>query len=241
MRVAHHVDKGCYVSDVGVEFGVTEDRSEVRPEKLSELLRHVSAGAGDKITLGQIAEAMSDRSFGAFLVVFCLPNLIPLPPGATFILGLPLIFVSFQMAFSRLDTIWLPRRLRDYAFDNKAFAAVLDRFIPYMERAERYIRPRFWSGDIRLYERLIGVFALILGIIVFLPIPLGNMGPSLALALIGLGLTERDGIMTLAGVIVGLVFTVVVSYVGYELLRLIPYFIDQLPHYWHAFLDFFSR
>lgn len=222
-----------------MDIGLSHNKATEKPEKLSELLRHVSDSAGDKITLGQIANAMDDRSFGAFLVVFCLPNLVPLPPGATFILGLPLVFIACQMAFSRLDTIWLPKRLRDYAFDNKAFSAVLDKFIPWMNKAERIIKPRFFSGN-RLIERVLGLFALILALIVFLPIPLGNMGPSLALALMGLGLTERDGLLMGVGVIIGFAFSVVVSYVGYEILINIPYFIHQIPHYWQAFLNFFG-
>lgn len=222
-----------------MDIGLSHSKTIEKPQKLSELLRHVSNGAGDKITLGQIASAMDDRSFGAFLVVFCLPNLVPLPPGATFILGLPLVFIACQMAFSRLDTIWLPKRLREYAFDNKAFSAVLDKFIPWMNKAERIIKPRFFSGN-RMIERVLGLFALVLALIVFLPIPLGNMGPSLALALMGLGLTERDGLIMSAGVVIGAIFSVIVSYVGYEILTNIPYFIQQIPNYWHAFLNFFG-
>lgn len=233
------MEDGCVVSEVEMDLGLGHKIAGEKPEKLSELLRHLSDNAGEKITLGEIADAMADRSFGAFLVVFCLPNLIPLPPGATFILGLPLVFIAFQMAFSRLDTIWLPKRLHDYSFDNKAFSAVLDKFIPWMTKAERYIKPRFWSGSTRLYERVLGVFALLLAIIIFLPIPLGNMGPSFALAFMGLGLTERDGVMVCFGVLVGAVFTIIVSYVGYEIVMHIPYFIGQIPHYWNGFLGFF--
>lgn len=222
-----------------MELGLEPDIVGEKPEMtLSELLRHVCDSAGDRISLGQIADVMADRSFGAFLVVFCLPNLIPLPPGATFILGLPLVFIAFQMAFSRLDTIWLPKRLHDYSFDNKAFARVLDRFLPWMQKAERFITPRLWPKKSRLYERLIGLFALVLAIIVFLPIPLGNLGPSYAMALMGLGLTERDGVVLGIGVLIGAVFSVVVGYVGYELLKLIPYFFEQIPHYWNMFTGF---
>jgi hypothetical protein len=221
-----------------MEMGVDQQNARPRPEKLSELLRHVSESAGERISLGEIADVMADRSFGAFLVVFCLPNLIPLPPGATFILGLPLVFIAFQMAFSRLDTIWLPKRLHDYSFDNKAFAAVLDRFVPWMERAERFITPRFWPEKSRLYERFIGVFSLLLAVVVFLPIPFGNLGPSYAMALMGLGLTERDGVVLGIGAVIGAMFSVIVGYVGYELLHLIPYFFHQLPHYWDGFRNF---
>jgi hypothetical protein len=223
-----------------MDMSVRETEVLERPERLSELLRHVSQKAGARISLGEIADAMADRSFGAFLVVFCLPNLIPLPPGATFILGLPLVVIAFQMAFSRLDTIWLPKRLHDYTFDNKGFAAVLDKFVPWMEKAERWIKPRFWPRNARLFERFIGIFSLLLAIIIFLPIPLGNMGPAYALALMGLGMTERDGILILAGALIGLAFSVVVAYVGYEILTLIPYFFHQIPVYWQSFLHFFS-
>lgn len=221
-----------------MEMGLKKEAPAERPENLSELLRHISDRAGEKITLGEIADAMADRSFGAFLVVFCLPNLIPLPPGATFVLGLPLIFIAFQIAFSRLDTVWLPRRLHDFAFDNRAFRSMLDRVLPYMEKAERLIRPRYWPERTRLFERFIGVFALILGIIVFLPIPFGNLGPSYALALIGLGLTERDGIVVGIGLIVGAAISAVVAYVGYELVHLVPYFFLQIPNYWDGFRNF---
>jgi len=211
-----------------------------KPERLSELLRYVSDRAGDRISVGAIADIMADRSFGAFLVVFALPNLIPLPPGATFILGLPLVFIAFQMAFSLLDTIWLPRRLHDYAFDNKAFSAMLDKFLPWMQWAERFIKPRLWPSHGRLYERFIGVFSLMLAIVIFLPIPFGNMGPSWALALMGLGLTERDGIVVGLGILIGAIFSAIVAYVGYELVHFVPYFFAQLPTYWHAFVSFFS-
>ncbi|MDB5525449.1 MAG: exopolysaccharide synthesis, ExoD family protein [Rhizobium sp.] len=232
--------QGYDVSEFGMEIGREVGNTQEKAEKLSELLRHLSESAGETISLGEIADAMADRSFGAFLVVFCLPNLIPLPPGATFILGLPLVFIAFQMAFSRLDTIWLPKRLHSYSFNNKAFSAVLDKFVPYMEKAERFIRPRFWSGNTRLYERFIGAFALILAVVIFLPIPLGNMGPAYALALMGLGLTERDGITLGIGVLIGAIFSVIVGYVGYEIFKLIPYFFHQLPHYWDGFINFFS-
>ena len=106
------------------------------PQQLSQLLRNLSLNAGSKITLRELAVAMEDRSFGAFLVVFALPNLIPLPPGATFILGLPLIFVAWQMFASRRSRIWLPTHMGDYAFDNATFFVFVNRISPWLQRAE---------------------------------------------------------------------------------------------------------
>jgi hypothetical protein len=228
------------VSEFIMEARSDQGAEAEKPERLSGLLRYVSDKAGERISVGAIADTMADRSFGAFLVVFALPNLIPLPPGATFILGLPLVFIAFQMAFSLLDTIWLPKRLHDYTFDNKAFSAMLDKFLPWMEWAERFIKPRLWPRRSRLYERLIGVFALLLAVVIFLPIPFGNMGPSWALALIGLGLTERDGIIVGLGLLIGAIFSAIVGYVGYEIANFVPYFFAHLPDYWQSFVSFFS-
>ncbi|MEK1932016.1 MAG: exopolysaccharide biosynthesis protein [Pararhizobium sp.] len=175
------------------------------PQQLSQLLRNVSLTAGPKITLRDLAVAMEDRSFGAFLVVFALPNLIPLPPGSTFILGLPLIFVAWQMLASRHTRIWLPKRMGDYAFENATFFVFVNRISPWLQRAETLIKPRVWFLGGRLAERLIGLLALILAIVIFLPIPFGNWLPAFALAVIGFAHMERDGFGLMAGALIGIV------------------------------------
>ena len=145
----------------------------------------------------------------AFLVVFALPNLIPLPPGATFILGLPLIFVAWQMFASRRTRIWLPKKMGDYAFENATFFVFVNRISPWLQRAETLVRPRFWFLGGRMAERLIGLLALILAIVIFLPIPFGNWLPAFALAVIGFAHTERDGLGLAAGALIGIVSLVV--------------------------------
>ncbi|MBP1857230.1 exopolysaccharide biosynthesis protein [Rhizobium herbae] len=175
------------------------------PQQLSQLLRNLSLNAGPKITLRDLAVAMEDRSFGAFLVVFALPNLIPLPPGATFILGLPLIFVAWQMFASRRPRIWLPKRMGDYAFENATFFVFVNRISPWLQRAETLIKPRGWFLGSRFVERLIGLLALILAVVIFLPIPFGNWLPAFALAVIGFAHMERDGLGLVAGAMIGMV------------------------------------
>jgi hypothetical protein len=179
------------------------------PQQLSQLLRNLALNAGPKITLRDLAIAMEDRSFGAFLVVFALPNLIPLPPGATFILGLPLIFVAWQMFASRRTRIWLPKKMGDYAFENATFFVFVNRISPWLQRAETLVQPRFWFLGGRMAERLVGLLALILAIVIFLPIPFGNWLPAFALAIIGFAHTERDGLGLAAGALIGIVSLVV--------------------------------
>jgi hypothetical protein len=50
------------------------------------------------------------------------------------------------------------------------------------------------AGDIG-----IGVVCTLLAAVLILPIPLGNLLPAIAVVLLGMSLTQRDGALTLAG------------------------------------------
>ena len=70
-----------------------EDESKAKtakdhPQQLSDLLRNLALHTGARISIREIANALADRSFGAFLVIFAIPNLVPLPPGATLIVAI---------------------------------------------------------------------------------------------------------------------------------------------------------
>lgn len=183
------------------------------PEHLSDLLFRLARTGGDKISIRDIAITLQDRSFGAFLLVFALPNLVPLPPGATFILGLPLVFVAWQMMVSPHGRIHLPRRISDYAFERQTFELIVKRIVPWLKRGESLVKPRFWFLERRLPERLLGGFALILAVVVVLPIPLGNWPPAFALAIIGFAHSERDGVAVIVGCVIGLACLVLAGFV----------------------------
>ena len=185
------------------------------PEHLSSILRRMARHTEEKISVRLLASELQDRSFGAFLFVFCLPNLVPMPPGATFILGLPLIFIAWQMMTSRHDRVQLPRRIGDYAFSRATFEAIVERLLPWLERLEKLVVPRFWFLGTRLSERLIGSLALVLAVVAFLPIPLGNWFPALALAVLGFSHSERDGAGVILGCILGVASIALASFVVY--------------------------
>ena len=80
----------------------------------------------------------------------------------------------------------------------------MERLIPRLVRLERMIRPRYWPFWRQHGDRVIGVIALVMAITITLPIPLGNWPPALATALLGLALSERDGILFAVGCAVAL-------------------------------------
>lgn len=182
-----------------------------RQPDLSDILLRLTLGDSARITLGDLAQALGARSFGAFLAIFALPNLIPAPPGTTFFLGLPLIFVTWQMLASPRAGLWLPPRLAACSMDRAQFSGFAMRALPWLRKGERFIRPRLALVQSRLAERVVGFFALLLAIVVFLPIPGGNWLPALSLSIIGLTLSQRDGLGVILGLVVGVVALAVVA------------------------------
>ena len=87
----------------------------------------------------------------------------------------------------------------------------MDRIIPRLVSIERMIRPRYWPFWRRRGDRVVGIIALIMAITVTLPIPLGNWLPAFSTALLGLALSERDGILFALGSAVGLVAMALVA------------------------------
>lgn len=190
--------------------GADETRN---PEHLSDLLTRLAREAGPRITIRDIAIALQDRSFGAFLLVFALPNLVPLPPGATLIVGLPLVFVAWQMMASPHGRVIMPRIVGDYSLASETFSQIVKRIVPWLKRAETWVVPRYWFLETRFSERFLGAFALIVAVVCALPIPLGNWLPALALAIIGFAHSERDGLGVAIGCVVGAVSVFIAGFV----------------------------
>ncbi|GHD10512.1 exopolysaccharide biosynthesis protein [Tianweitania populi] len=164
------------------------------PPRLSQVFKSLADNANGPVTVRQIRDALGDRSFAALLVFFAAINLLPLPPGTTLVLGLPLMIVSAQMVWGR-KIAWLPQFILVRSVQAEQFRALAERFIPRLIWLERWIKPRFWPMPDRYDERVIGLLALVMGTLVTLPIPLGNWFPALTIALSGLALSERDGIL----------------------------------------------
>jgi hypothetical protein len=118
------------------------------------------------------------------------------------VLGLPLVLLAAQLTYGRHKP-WFPRWLTARSFPREGLANVVLRSLPYLEGAERLLRPRLtvllsWTG-----ERLIGLAILILALVLFLPIPFANWLPACAIAIIGLAIVEKDGLAVLVGLAVG--------------------------------------
>lgn len=202
---------GAPAVDMHFEEGEDEPRRPRKPvrKRLSEVLEDIAHDpARDRISISDLVLAMDGRAFGALLLIFALPNVLPTPPGTSGILGLPLIFLSAQLMMGRLP--WLPAFIATRSMERSAFAALVGKMTPVLGRAEKLLAPRLTFMVSEMAQRFIGAALLVLAIVLALPIPLGNMLPAFAMTLISLGMLERDGLWVGIGLVLGAVSLVIV-------------------------------
>lgn len=191
---------------------------EPTPKRLSEILQDVAQeSTADRITVGDLLRAMEGRAVGALLLVFAFPNILPTPPGLAGILGLPLIYLSSQLMLGRLP--WLPPFISNRSITRDTFVSLVTRAVPWLARAERMLTQRLWLLASPPAQRFLGAVCLALSLVLVLPIPFGNMLPSIAICILALGLLERDGLWIIAGLFAAVVATAIVGSLAYALIK----------------------
>jgi hypothetical protein len=168
-----------------------------RSRPLSAVLRDICDDADEQVTLGEIVQRFGPRAFGALLFVIAIPNLLPLPPGSTTVLGMPIMILSPQLAIG-VPRPWLPRWLDRKPIRREYLRQAIERVDPTLQRIERVSAPRLPWVFGPVGERLAGLACTALALVLILPIPLGNILPSVTIGLFGLALVQRDGVLALA-------------------------------------------
>lgn len=207
-----------------------KDGAEGEPLPFSRLISHVvEEHAGERLTLGELSTLLRDRMWGGLLLTFAAINILPLPPGATTITGIPLILLTAQMVIGR-ERPWFPRKLDRRGVTKTELRKLLEKLLPWERRVERLFKPRMTMLTSHRAARAIGLVSLMLSIILWLPIPLGNHAPAVAMTLFALALIYRDGVLVILGLVATLVSLAIVSFtIGAAWLALLFTMRELLP------------
>lgn len=180
-------------------------RARRRPSLSLPILRasrsHHVAGT---LSLGELLASLGERSFGWSIIVFSLVTLLPLPPPTTLITALPLLLATGQMVLG-YPHIRLPKRIARIPLDYSKLRRTLLRLRPVTRRLERMLHPRFEALFRKRYERSIGTLMFVIAFALFLPLPLTGWFPAVSLFIVGVGLTERDGLVVGLGLVLGMI------------------------------------
>ncbi|RCW80638.1 exopolysaccharide biosynthesis protein [Phyllobacterium bourgognense] len=169
--------------------------------RLSKVLVEIGADPATRISFDDILDALSERSFGALMILFAALNLVPLPPGTSTIFGIPLVLLSIQMLLG-FEKPWFPAFMRRKSMQVETYRRFIARLEPMLVRFEKLARPRYWFVPQMIVERVVSIVALLMSLIVILPVPLINQLPALSIVLLAIGLGEQDGVWLGTGLLV---------------------------------------
>jgi hypothetical protein len=151
----------------------------------------------EELSLGELLDRFSERSFGLFLLIVLLPTFIPIPVGVGAVSGGLASLIGLQFLV-RLEHPWLPRFVANYKIHRYRVVSFRDRMGKWLGRLERLTKPRYtgmfthWAA-----HAFTGLLLVVLGILLCLPLPLTNYPFGLILLAFSFALIERDGALML--------------------------------------------
>lgn len=186
-------------------------------DRLAQL---VSDTQGESVTLAWVLGQLHERAFGLFLLILALPCCIPFLYGLPQVVALPLMFVSAQILAGRAMP-WLPARLSARVVSASGLAALSDRAGPWLRRIEAVSHPRLPVFTRAPGDRIVGLALVLFSMSILVPVPGTNTVPGIAVVIAAMGLLQRDGLLVLAGVLLGTAWIGALIFAGVSLLSLI--------------------
>ena len=185
-----------------------------RPPTLSTrgLIEEVAGGPEDEeVTLGDVLDRFSERSYGVFLLICLLPAFIPLPIGAGAISG-PFVSLIGLQFLVQMQHPWVPKFMTRRVLSRDGMEKFRRRTSRLLGWLEKVSRPRAEAMIDHVAARsFTGLLLVLLGVLLALPLPATNYPFGAVLLLYAIALIERDGRVMLVAWAAGLVEIAVVA------------------------------
>ncbi len=176
------------------------------------------------LSLSELGARLSERAFGVMLFVLAIPVCMPFLYGVPQIVALPMMALALQMAAGR-DQPWLPARLGARRLSQPALQRTAQGARKWFGWIEMLARPRLSALTGPIGERVTGALFVLFCASILVPLPATNTTPGIAIAIAAIGLITRDGLVLLAGLLLGLGWITLLA-VGFALFGLA--FLDLL-------------
>ncbi|MGK7876233.1 MAG: exopolysaccharide biosynthesis protein [Xenococcaceae cyanobacterium] len=164
-----------------------------------------------EVKLADILSLAGERIFGFLFVILSLPSALPIPaPGYSIPFGILMFLLAIQLIVGSKRP-WLPKRMINRSMKLERVQGIFKAGIPWLQRIEAVTRPRISYICTSLPGRVvIGVAIALMSISMMIPIPGTNTLPAIGIFIIGFGLQEDDGFISLGGLVVCLIAAAVV-------------------------------
>lgn len=171
---------------------------------LRGLFDEVLANAeGDEVAFGEAVATFRRQAYGPLLLAPSILALVPIVgaiPGVSILTATLIILIAAQMLVAR-DHPWLPARLRQVSLRRDQLERAVETMRPHLETMDRWTRPRLLFLSEPPFYLLIPIVCIALALLMYplALVPWGVTLPALALTILSVGLTIRDGYVLAAG------------------------------------------
>ncbi len=175
---------------------------QAKPGVLGQLLEEVErrVDAGEEISIGMIQTVAGQRAAGPMLLFPALLVVSPLSiiPGLPTLVGINTILVAGQVALGR-KTIWLPRWLAERCLPTKHAERLMSFLRPVSRTVDAVTKPRWRALQGAPLRRVGAAICVLVGLIMPLLefIPFTSTWAAAIIAVFGLAVTARDGLLAL--------------------------------------------
>ncbi|WP_159713638.1 exopolysaccharide biosynthesis protein [Geminicoccus flavidas] len=182
-------------------------------ESLSDVLARIDETAARQasVSVGDIRDALGDRSFGPLLLVPGLVVISPLSgiPTVPSMMAAVVLLIGWQMLADR-SRIWLPRQIEARCVPGSKLRRVTGFLSPWAGRVDRLVRPRLHWLTGPLGQKAAALHCMIVALT--MPpmeiLPFLNSVAGLVIAATALGMTARDGLLMLSSGLITAAVTV---------------------------------
>ena len=154
-----------------------------------------------RLSLADLMALHGAASSHVLLLLMALLSLVPLA-GAGNVMGLGMLFIAWARWHQR-EAVHLPRRVGAVRLNPRWSSRCLAILLWLYESAARRLQPRWgmWLHPCTRYGWSLWIALMVA--VIYLPLPLGNVLPSLSLVLMSLGWMFRDGLAMLLSTLIG--------------------------------------
>lgn len=175
------------------------------PETVSDVLSELDelATAHDEVRIADVLDDFGKRSFGPFIMIPALIELSPVGgiPGLPTVLATIIAMIALQLVLGR-DHVWMPGFIQRRAIAGKKLHRAVGKLRGVAGWLDRHSKRRleFFVG--KGWSRIAAM--IVIALCCTVPplefVPFASSMPMLAIAMLGMALTVRDGALTLAAI-----------------------------------------
>lgn len=176
-------------------------RAAIRHERQARHQDNGHTATDLRLSLADLLRLHGEGSLPVLVMLLSLFTLIPVG-GAGWFLSFFIVALGWYWAKGR-ESVALPDALGRLTLNVRWSLRSLHGLAWLYQRANRWLRPRWQAWRHERTRGWWGAWIAVMATIIFLPLPFGNVLPSLSLVLLGLGWMFRDGLALLVATATG--------------------------------------